>query len=54
MELNSSGLITTAAQLRVVRLAAKPDNSSGTSTTDADGRYAIVEVFFNETAWDHL
>jgi len=54
MEINSSGLITTAAQLRVVRLAAKPDNSSGTSTTDADGRYAIVEVFFNETAWDHL
>lgn len=54
MELNSSSLVTTAATLRVVRLSAKPDNAAGTSTTDSAGRYAVVEVFFNETGWDHL
>ena len=54
MELDSSTLVTTAATLRVIRLAAKPNNTAGTSTTDADGQYAVVEVFFNETAWTHL
>ena len=54
MELDSSSLVTTAATLRVVRLSAKPTNTAGTSTTDADGLNAVVEVFFNETGWDHL
>lgn len=52
MALNSSSLVTTAAQLRVLRLAAKPDNTLGTSTTDTNGRYAIVEVMVSEHAWN--
>lgn len=54
MELDSSSLVTTAATLRVVRGCTRPDNSIGTSTTDADGQYSVVEVVFNETGWDHL
>jgi len=54
MEIASDTLVTTAATIRIVRLAAKPDNTAGTSTTDSDGQYAICEVWFNETAWDHL
>lgn len=52
MELDSSTLVTTALQLRVLRMAAKPDNTAGTSTTDVNGNHTVVEVMIEQHAWN--
>ena len=53
MEVNSASA-TTAATCRIVRLSTYPNNVFGSSTTDAAGLNASVEVTFNEHINVHL